>query len=1634
MLSKTSKYAKQDDGKAIPMVNYDPSIGQFIINEDAIKIIAANEGQLGIISVAGMYRTGKSYLLNRMLLNRSKGFSVGPSINPCTKGLWMWNKPLAAHTPDGQQINAYVIDTEGIGATDEDHNHDNKIMTLAILLSSYFIFNSLGTIDENAIQNLSFITNITKNIQQKNDSADFNLYLPTFMWVIRDFVLQLKNLNGEPITSKEYLERSLELQKGSSDFIKSKNQIRQMVKNYFKERDCVTLVRPITEEGNLQNLEKMDQSKLRPEFLDQVNKLRKNVLNNIKPKKMNGNVLTGPMFTELLSSYVQMINDGAVPVIQSAWTYMCINECAKAVEQAKQNFLQKMKDTESQLPLSVHELNLLYKQYKESALKYIQDKAIGDIDPKLLDKFKADLKATKQDLSLKNLDVSTKSTNEFLAENFKDIQRKINDKEYQSFEEYKADVDNFIKGFEDKCRIGPNSYIILYEFLTKKMLEHSKMLSKQNIDELEKEMKKEEAKIKALNKKMEEVKNERQKLDKSYFEKCEKISKLDEEKGSLDEHHKAENENISKMIEEKAELITRLKEELSSKEAENKKQCQNLKAKLEKAEAQKSEKEKEHTKMSSNFEREKVLMEQKIIFLEKNLKNLQDQRNRNSLKSSLRHSLKEDSSQKEKIKEYEANIKKTSAEITKLEDNIIETETNILQKKKKIENEQNKFNAMKQDFEENLSQILADKKQINDMIFDLKNNITANEEFEEEIKAFDKQIEELNEKKKEMDDLYAEEEAKLKEKLAALNKEVLLLKQNAEISERQINEYKNQIENDKIDFDKYVKVLSENNDKLLKQYESSVKETSDLKLRQESEINNLNEENAEKIKELTEERDKLKAELENIKAKNEEKISALKEELKKQENEVLPSVKLEVANYESNIESITEDISVTKKSNKDSLEDINLDHNTKIQELLEKAREEMEENNIENEKNINALRQQCELEKEDIESKIQSLIAESQEQMQKLEEEQENKLNELEKEKNAKIDELEMNLEDLEKMHENYANEVEKEMALKMQKIESLKDFLSDAQSSYQKLQSQIEINLQNQSQQFEAEKNELLEKIRKLKEENESENEELEALKIANEEKEKSQETISEDLDELRKRLNNEKEKLEETVKALNKDLQDKVDAYNEMLNHYTKELSLKDQNIGFNNEKLNECKLVLEEFKNSCDIKIENAKEDITAEFTGKIEKAENELNDLNEMLKQVNKQIADINAKFKAEKDALNKEKEDLLSKLAEITQRKKDLTEALEKERDNSKKIIEALSKEFKDKNELLNKENEVLKIKLKKLESDYSDLNALYEKDSNLFENKFEFLKEQKEGYQSELKTLMAQYDSNMDDLQQKILAERERLKGVYTKSTKDRENAYNEQIANAENTFNSKYNEVNMQNKNLMIENKTLRDKIQNYENSFKANDDIQIKLTKQLENENKYKTQFESVTNTQDAKIAELNEKLKAQRENFIGKIKELESKLEEYEGKKNNANIENIKQIVTNQRNKENNVNIIQNLKGKLQALEKEQSKLLNEKKENLKEKEQLKRSSRNSSLSHNSGGSGYIPKYKLNPSFTSNNKENLRSIANNNNNYTTSKFNIEKKDDTNPTPKFFKKSALNKSLKIKKNEDDIKVENMH
>ena len=95
------------------------------------------------------------------------------------------------------------MDTEGLGALDEDSNHDARIFSLALLLSSFFVYNSVGSIDESALQNLNLVVSLTKHIHIKaqgksedTDPEEFSKYFPAFMWVVRDFTLMLVDESG----------------------------------------------------------------------------------------------------------------------------------------------------------------------------------------------------------------------------------------------------------------------------------------------------------------------------------------------------------------------------------------------------------------------------------------------------------------------------------------------------------------------------------------------------------------------------------------------------------------------------------------------------------------------------------------------------------------------------------------------------------------------------------------------------------------------------------------------------------------------------------------------------------------------------------------------------------------------------------------------------------------------------------------------------------------------------------------------------------------------------------------------------------------------------------------------------------------------------------------------------------------------------------------------------------------------------------------------------------------------------------------------------------------------------------------------------------------------------------------------
>ena len=149
---------------AMPLVTVGDA-NEFVLNEDAVALLQMLTCPVCPIAIAGLYRTGKSSLLN-WLLDRPGGFKVGPTVERCTRGIWIYGRPKRVRLAGGAgECAVLLLDTEGIGGLAADAQHDARVFALAALACSTLVYNSLGSIDENAIAGLSFITQLSRHIR-----------------------------------------------------------------------------------------------------------------------------------------------------------------------------------------------------------------------------------------------------------------------------------------------------------------------------------------------------------------------------------------------------------------------------------------------------------------------------------------------------------------------------------------------------------------------------------------------------------------------------------------------------------------------------------------------------------------------------------------------------------------------------------------------------------------------------------------------------------------------------------------------------------------------------------------------------------------------------------------------------------------------------------------------------------------------------------------------------------------------------------------------------------------------------------------------------------------------------------------------------------------------------------------------------------------------------------------------------------------------------------------------------------------------------------------------------------------------------------------------------------------------------
>ncbi|KAL2103142.1 hypothetical protein ACEWY4_000010 [Coilia grayii] len=474
--------------------------GRMSVQQEALQILEQIQQPVVVVAVVGLYRTGKSYLMNR-LAGKQTGFALGSTIESKTKGIWMWCVPH----PNKPGHTLVLLDTEGLGDVDKgDEKHDTWIFCLAVLLSSTLVYNSMGTIDNNALEKLHYVMELTKHIKVKSaveaaeqgmemnsaplryvtelteviqvksgeydQTTELMRVFPSFVWTVRDFTLELQ-LNGQPITADQYLESALKLKPGSKPEILRHNQVRQGLRDFFAVRRCFVFERPASTK-KMRQMEQLTDDDLDESFVKEAENFCHYIFSNAQPKTMRGGLgVTGRMLGCLAETYVEAIRSGKVPCLESAVESLALIQNGRAVAEAL-DLYQKEMQRWVRLPTDTQEaLSHIHARAEEEAVSSFINASFNDLEHKHQDELMRRVCEQFEEYCKANEEESRRVCRGVLLRVFAPLEKKLRGKLFMRHGGHQllsAALQDGVQKYRAEKRKGLMSEQVLAEFLHEK--------------------------------------------------------------------------------------------------------------------------------------------------------------------------------------------------------------------------------------------------------------------------------------------------------------------------------------------------------------------------------------------------------------------------------------------------------------------------------------------------------------------------------------------------------------------------------------------------------------------------------------------------------------------------------------------------------------------------------------------------------------------------------------------------------------------------------------------------------------------------------------------------------------------------------------------------------------------------------------------------------------------------------------------------------------------------------------------------------------------------------------------------------------------------------------------------------------
>uniref|UniRef100_A0A6Q2Z8R0 GB1/RHD3-type G domain-containing protein n=1 Tax=Esox lucius TaxID=8010 RepID=A0A6Q2Z8R0_ESOLU len=306
-----------------------------------------------VLSVAGAFRKGKSFILDFMLRYMYRkvsaalsdwagddnepltGFKWRGGSEPETTGIQVWSQVFLVKKKNGTEVAVLLMDTQGAFDNQSTVKDCATIFALSTMTSSIQIYNLSQNIQEDDLQQLQLFTEYGRLAMDEIFQKPFQ----SLMFLIRDWSFPYEYKYGLEGGSM-FLDKRLQVKESQHKELQS---VREHIHSCFTYINCFLLPHPGLKVATSPAF-KGQLSDVAPEFKDQLRNLIPKLLSpeKLAEKEINGNKVTCRGLVEFFKAYIKIYQGEDLPHPKSMLMATAEANNLAAVAAAKDQYYRNM--------------------------------------------------------------------------------------------------------------------------------------------------------------------------------------------------------------------------------------------------------------------------------------------------------------------------------------------------------------------------------------------------------------------------------------------------------------------------------------------------------------------------------------------------------------------------------------------------------------------------------------------------------------------------------------------------------------------------------------------------------------------------------------------------------------------------------------------------------------------------------------------------------------------------------------------------------------------------------------------------------------------------------------------------------------------------------------------------------------------------------------------------------------------------------------------------------------------------------------------------------------------------------------------------------------------------------------------